>query len=936
MPCPSPSEVIEFLNGGGAPGAGVEIEEHVDGCGVCSALFAELARETASPRSTNAASVVARPAYFERGARVGRYVILYRLGAGGMGTVYAAYDTDLDRKVALKFLHLEGHASDAVEIHTRLLREAQAAARLSHPNVVPVFDRGSWEGRFFLAMEMVEGGTLTTWLAPRDRTWREVLLVFIEVGRGLAAAHAAGLVHGDFKPDNVLIGRDGRPRIADFGLATVAPRGRGDEEIDESAKVSSIPGGAGGTPEYMAPEQLAGAAADERSDQFAFCVALHEALFGARLSPEIDRPDKVRRERTSRAPAEVRRAVSRGLSPQPSQRFASMASLLGELERGLRRRHWGRWLAVAVVGILFAAVGIRLGQQRRQQCEPASVLADRLVGRQDLEAIDSAFAKSGTAGAASAARYVAKQLSAYAQAWANQSHQACTATWVNHSQSEEVLYLRMHCLASRANEARGLIQALSRAEASEVHHALEAVDGLTRLDACADVDALKAPVRMSPDPATRQKIANAEAEVTKVYTLGHMGKFPEGLSQAKVALEAAREASYPPLTAKAWLALSKMEDTRGDYTSSERSAQEAEWAAEEGRDDTLRAEALNRVAHVEGLHLDHYAEAHNWSRFAQAAIQRISHGEPEEIERLWTEGQVFAEEGHPKQAMEAMRSALGLSEKVGDAAGPQREWILQGLASACDAADDVDAALGYEKQALQVADARLGPDNYEDKQFLTDIAGLHQRKHEYEEAETALLKAKSIDEHLLGTDDFQLVFTLGPLGTIELQLGRVDQALALEQRALDLQTRHAGLNHPVAPGILEALGDVSKKKGDLRSAIADYRRALAIREHLMGPDNVEVGESLVKLGSALGEAHQTKEATSLLTRAVALRQRESEAHPADLAEAQFALARTLGRLGQESRRLAETAGATYERLGKLYSVERAEIDAWLALGDPNK
>ena len=228
----------------------------------------------------------------QHGQLVGRYVVLAPLGAGGMGVVYAAFDPQLDRKVALKLLHSEAvSASGATQSkndgYARLLREAQAMARLRHPNVVAVHDVGKIDERVFIAMEFVEGGTLKQWLRARPRTRQEVLAVFIQAGRGLMAAHEAGLVHRDFKPDNVLVSVKGQAQVLDFGLAKATEEGErpspGESRTNLGTSTLSTNltqvGAILGTPAYMAPEQHLGDVTDARTDQFSFCVALWSALY---------------------------------------------------------------------------------------------------------------------------------------------------------------------------------------------------------------------------------------------------------------------------------------------------------------------------------------------------------------------------------------------------------------------------------------------------------------------------------------------------------------------------------------------------------------------------------------------------------------------------------------------------------------------------------
>ena len=313
-----------------------------------------------------------------RGDLVGRYVVLSRIGTGGMGVVYAAYDPDLDRKVAVKLL-LRRCPGDAGRI--RLMREAQAMARLAHPNVVTVYDTGTLGERVWLAMEFIRGQTLSHWLKLRPRPWREVLAVFLRAGEGLQAAHSAGLVHRDFKPDNVMISEDGRVRVMDFGLAR-SQRSPGKELASHVSGVRGLAalraalttdGAVVGTPQYMAAEQWQGAATDARSDQFSYCVALWEALHGAPpfaattvhelvtvvLAGKITPPVR------GDAPGWLQRALVRGLDVAPARRWPEMTALLAALARGQTRQRQQRWL----VGLGLAALavaGVVVGQRHER------------------------------------------------------------------------------------------------------------------------------------------------------------------------------------------------------------------------------------------------------------------------------------------------------------------------------------------------------------------------------------------------------------------------------------------------------------------------------------------------------------------------------------------------------------------------------------------
>ena len=319
MPCLSPDDVVELLEGRLPAAATAALEDHAQGCDACRALLAESVR-------------AAFPS--ESAPEGGRYQIVRPIGAGGMGVVYEARDLELHRPVALKMLRPSG---DAAALRERLLGEARAMARLSHPNVLAVHDVGTNGDGVFLAMELVGGRTLTAWLSQGKRSWREVLEIFLAAARGLSAAHAAGLVHRDFKPDNVLVGDDGRVRVTDFGLARASAAA-----LDGSTRVVAASSLAG-SPAYMAPEQMRQGPIDARADVFSFCVALYQGLYGVRpfagetleaLEESIRRgePQAVR----AAVPLRVRKAVLRGLRAAPADRFPSMDALIAALEEARR------------------------------------------------------------------------------------------------------------------------------------------------------------------------------------------------------------------------------------------------------------------------------------------------------------------------------------------------------------------------------------------------------------------------------------------------------------------------------------------------------------------------------------------------------------------------------------------------------------------------
>lgn len=369
-PCPDENQLSRFARGGLETGEVARLESHLDGCGTCRRVVAAVAAEASvhgmelsGERDASAGEEALAPR-----ATLGRYEVRERLGAGGMGVVYAALDPRLGRRVALKLLH--PRLARAEEARARLVREAQALARLSHPNVVSLFELGVEGERVFLALELVEGPTLAEWLQQARRPWPEVLAMFLRAGAGLAAAHAAGLVHRDFKPGNVLVGPDGRPRVTDFGLV----RGAVGDEPSEAVEPRDAPkdglmtraGALLGTPAYMSPEQRAGRLADARSDQYSFCLALREALTGEASS-------------RGRVPRRLEGVLRRGLSEDPAARYPSMETLLEALGSPprVRARHWA---AAGVVGL--AALALALGWWSKPATKSSATARDPLTLKQ--------------------------------------------------------------------------------------------------------------------------------------------------------------------------------------------------------------------------------------------------------------------------------------------------------------------------------------------------------------------------------------------------------------------------------------------------------------------------------------------------------------------------------------------------------------------------
>ena len=771
--------------------------------------------------------------------RVGRYVLLSRLGKGGMGEVFEAFDPELRRTVAIKVLHerqLPGESRDTRAL--RLMREAQAMARLSHPHVLTVHDVGTHQGRVFLAMAKVDGGTLRQWLKEAPRSFRQVLPVCLAMGRGLAAAHAAGLVHRDFKPDNVLLGGKGGVWVTDFGIAREAG------DASEVPTLDALPSGEGeapltatgamvGTPAYMAPEQYAGRPADARSDQFSFCISVYETLAGQRPFEEgtlrrmavtlldtarakegaiVERPELAPPPHP-RVPGWVHRLLVRGLSVSPEARFPTMDALLDALSKdpSVARRKWLGGAAAVLGGVALAAgvaVTVAKPEPRAQPCTGASAQFARVWGPQQRGAVEKAFLGSGAPEGAEAFTRAAKALDAYATEWSTMHQQACEATRVTGAQPEAHLALRMACLDRRLRSVDALTAELSRADAALVKRSSETVALLRGVSGCADIEALSAPVPPPEDPAVRKKVEAVREELARAQALLDVGRYPQALPAAKAAAESARALKYRPLEAEALHVLGWAHARLSQTEESMKTWTEAMAAATAGRHDEVAVQVATDL--VSGLSDDRnwYAEAHLWARQAHALLERLGNS-PE------LEGRLANSEG-----------VLAFRE------------------------NNFELAATHYGRAAALRERTLGPTHLDVGKTLNNQGMVLARQGRAAEAIPLYQRALAIVEERLGSRHPLLANTLGNLGIAEMELGHHDKALAWLERAYALRKDTLGADHPQTLRLLNDMAMVHEAAGAADKALDLHRQALEGLRRTFGPESVEAIEALRALASA--------------------------------------------------------------------------------------
>ncbi len=885
-----------------------------------------------------------------RGDGLGRYLILGRLGAGGMGVVYTAFDPELDRKVAVKLLH----ADRARRGSARLQREARALARLQHPNVIAVHDVGTLDGRVFIAMEFAEGETLTAHLERCAPDWRGILALFEQAGRGLAAAHAAGLVHRDFKPENVLVGRDGRVRVLDFGLARATSEGGDGESAGASgplpesgADLLATPltraGTVVGTPAYMAPEQFDGAPADARSDQYSFAVALWEALHGGPPFAGTQIAERLAAQRAgafepppegSRVPRRLRAVLERALAVDPAVRHADMEALLAALaddpdERRRRRRLRLAGVGAAVV-VVLAAVGGSLWRDSRL-CRGAD---RRFVGVWDNAArreIEQAFLASGFPFAESSWRATARALDGWRAAWLSGWTEACEATHGRGEQSAALLDLRMGCLDARLENFEAFAALLPAADAGLVERAPQAVAALPGVAPCADREALLSRVPPPEGEGARQRVEETRRAVARVRALRLAGRFTAGEEAAASLAPVVDAEAYRPLRAEFLLERADLASRLGDLAAAEEHAGRAVREAVAGRDPVLAAEAAGTATLIVGVRGARHAEGRRWAELGFALLESAGGDERVEAVVRAALGNLLNATGDRRGAAAELEKALTLLERALGPETPEVGRTLNNLGNAYYLSGDLERALPTYQRSLAVKEATVGHEHPDLTSSLNNLALVLSDLERFDEALAHLERALGLIERTFGPDHPSVALELGNLAAIHIDLDRHAEALGEAQRALEISRRGLGEQHPDLAYPINNIGNALLGLGRPEEAEAAFREAMARRESALGPGHPEVAFPLVGLGRALLAAGHPAAALAPLRRALEIRERE-QVDPAQLAEARFHFGRALDASGgprSEAERHVRRAREDLIAAGGRPSRLVAEVETWL-------
>ncbi len=831
-------------------------------------------------------------------AHIGRFEVLEAIGSGGMGLVLAARDPELNRNVAVKLLR--GDRSDpefSTAGRSRLIREAQAMAKLTHPNVITVHEVGTFEGGVFVAMELVDGQPLSHWIRERPHPWRDVVRIFRDAGRGLAAAHQANLVHRDFKPENVLLGRDGRVRVLDFGLARPAGgplEAAATLDLAAEQDVGTAPltrtGAVLGTPAYMSPEQYSGQPADARSDQFCFCVSLYEGLYGERpfagktiteLASNVTTAT-VRRPRSDRiVPGWLRAAVLRGLAVDPSERWPNMDALLTAIDRDPARR-WKRAGWVTALAGAAAAVAL-FAAPEHDPARACAKVASALQGVWDRNSRQMIMTSLTTDGpyARTTAGSTAALLDEYASTWTEIAHDACIAAT---GTSQEEATAVQACLDLYRTELSELVSALANEGPEMLPHAVQAAAALPDPTPCADP---RRRPQIPTDPGQAERLQSERTKLARARIDARMSRHARAAEVASEVLAAAQELGHASTEAEALFLLGKSRERLGNAEAAELTLRDAVRRAEMAGDDLVRARIMTYLVYVIGRTRRRPAEA-----YALA-----------------------------DQARDLLR-AVGAS--------PLLEANLLGNLAAVEGADGkLDRALEHHRQVLELRKKTLGEDHPDTLRAYQSVASVQSIAGHHDAAHTTLRDTIARAERVLGPDHPKVLSMIGNLANARARAGATDEAVELQRQALAGHERAWGTDAPRLAPALHNLGRALRLAGQAAEAHDILARGLAVREQAVGKDDVSLVPWLRELGAARAELGRHDEAVEAIARALLLKE-SAGATSVDLAATRFELAQRLRAAGQDPARATFLARSAREGFAARDEPERvAAVDRWL-------
>lgn len=774
-------------------------------------------------------------------ATAGRFRIDGRLGAGGMGVVYAAFDPELDRKVAIKLLHADSASETQQE---RMRAEARALARLDHPNIVGVHEIGTLGSRLFIAMELVDGVPLSTWLET-PRPWREVADVALQAGRGLAAAHDAGLVHRDFKPANVMLRKDGRAVVLDFGLARIHEDSRARESTTagaaDSGTAETEATAIAGTPAYMAPEQHVGRAATPRSDQFSFCVAIYEAAYGERpfdaktrigLLDAIDQGKFRPRPKSRNVPAWFRRILQRGMQPASGDRWPSMEALIEAIEQGIdrprRRRQYGL-VAGGLALASYAAVGTMGGEP-----EPCARFAMQLQGVWDPEIrgrLDARY-EGGDAWPS-----VRDRIDATGAAWTERWKATCEATHVHGTQSDDLLDWRMACLES---DRRALAAAIGHLEDGDQDMVQRAVQSsvFDRAGQRCEADDSSRRVPLPAEGPERDRYHAMLELAAQQRAVAALASDPRGALAVLDALEIDPDTHPDVVFAIEYVrgdVLRELDRIDDAYAAWKRSAR----AADAAGDNIGFVDSASLLGFVDAQDLHRLDAAEVWIERAKSRAELVELSHKMRFVLGLRTAVVTRFSGDPVTAAKELEALI---EQEGPHLGQGNQGVLHhNLAELYGVLGDIDRAADEYRLAIELRSADYGPGHRLVGHSRFQLSRVFIERNEPEQAEKELELAEEIFANATGAvaERIMVADTRAVLAAIQ---GQLDVADTRMSKAIALGVSELGPNDKRLATLLVNHARILMMLGKHEQAASQVQRGIDVEREAAGAESAGLGD----------------------------------------------------------------------------------------------
>lgn len=780
--------------------------------------------------------------------RLDRYTILERLGSGGFGTVFAAYDERLDRKVAIKVVRV-GAGRRASE---RLVDEAKALAKLAHPNIVAVFDVNPLPGgEVVVAMEFIRGQTLAQW-ASQPRPWPELFEVFAQAARGLSAAHVASVVHRDFKPTNAIVGDDGRVRVLDFGLARVAD---GPSDPDDTTDRPLPATGVVGTAAYMPPEQHRGQPADARSDQYAWCVSVWEAVFGtvpyvgdtheallqAKLAGPPTPPD-------APVPARVRAALTRGLDPEPSRRFDHMQGLVDAMidtpSAWGRRLLWAAPVVLAAGGALAAAV-----VAPDDPCLGAAAGLDKIWNETVHDQVRDAFVATQRPYANRVADVVQETVQPWTQTWRDAQTQLCRArqqgTW-----SDTLLDRQAHCLRTRLSDLQARVHTWADADTTTVDKAEETAAALPSVSYCADPERLRQATPLPTDSGAVAQIEAWAARLSRARANEDAGRYQPAQDGADAVLIAYEQSAidYPPIRARALIQRGRAASRLGQAKPARQDLEAGSLLALGNGQDRLFADAAAELVWELGQVGGRFDEGERWAKLGQAAIARTPDATVARAALHNNYGTILTTHDRYDEALAEHEARLSLVREQWGNEHPLTAASIVNIANVHNHRGDMEQALAGYDQGLQLFARAYGPDHPRALQVAENRMGVLWSSGRIADAVAAGVHVLQVQTRVLGPQHPDLAATLADLALIENNRGQPVQGLDYAVRArrilVEVDRQHTPVFHTVEIQRAQALSNLGRHDEAWGVATTLSTEVVAT----LGPDHMTVAHCEHMLG----------------------------------------------------------------------------------------